>query len=647
MRLVEFALRGVRRFEGGRKLTFQEGYNLLTGPNESGKSTCLAAVLATLEPERLAEGFEALVAGGEAGQARCGLVFLHDSQTCRIVRDLEQGAANLAVLDPATGKFGPHERDAEGVRRWLRETAGMPARRFFDTLLVLERAAMPSAGLRVPGAAARAGDASTGGGAPTLRADAFGAAAPSAPAPALTGSARAARIAELQAEIARLDEMSQVEFALDGVKAKLFEVEAEFGELRKLDQLAADLDSATGEFERLGLDPAQLEQRARNVRGLEEKRRADLASVEAECDALQGEASAPVTPVLRDPLVLGGAAAAAVGLGLGLVFQPASLGALAGLGAVLAGVMRGQQAAQRQRAAQQKLGELDERLRAIEKRFEIETKAVRAAQEALDVSGPEGILERIEAYRTLKARREAVAERRAALGRQKNLPALEAERQRLASEVAALEERLRGFGGTAAFDAGDLKRELAELQGRAPRPSADLGLPGAPWSADSAASARSSGPPGRGPLADGVEGWLEAAARVLGSDRDTLARDVLARAQPLVFPLTSERYRSLAFDADGRLVCVTPGGASLPAALASPATQDALYLALRLAGYALLAKARPWPLFLDDPLVALDDGRLLVACRALKAAARGGGQVIHLSARKLPPAVADSTQSLP
>jgi DNA repair exonuclease SbcCD ATPase subunit len=655
VRLLEFALRGVRRFEGGRKLAFQEGYNLVTGPNDSGKSTLLAALLATLEPERLREDATGVLAGpqpGEPAQARGGLTFLHDGKTYRLVRDLEQGAATLAALEPGSSKYLPQQRDAESVRAWLREVAGMPGPRQFDVLLVISRASMPSA--RAPGLGS--GPASPGrrpedAGVPEfprrVEAAAASAEAPAfeitAPAgPTLTGPARASRIAELKAELGRIEEMGRIEFRLDGVKAKLFEVEAEFGDLRKLDQLAAELDAAIAAFERLGVDPEQLEARARTFKTLSEKRSGDLAAVEAEREALGAAVSVPARPVFKDPLVLGGGAAAVASLVIGVWFPLAAVGALAGLGAALLGAVRDAQAAGRQKAALDALQRLDGREQTIEKRFDIETKAVRAAQETLGVAGPEGLLERIGEYRALKTRRAEVAARREALTRQKNLEALEAERRRLAAEVAELEEALRGFGGTAAFDAGELKRELNLLEGRVkperPAQAAPLETEG-----DGGGPAAGDGP---GALDAAVGAWLEAAARLAGRPRDALARDVLQRAQPLVAPLTTDRFKSLAFDAAGRLVAVGADGRSVPAAGTSPGTQDVVFLALRLAGHTLLARDRSWPLFLDDPLVALDDARLQVACLALKRVARAAGQVIHLSARKLPPALADSVQSL-
>jgi DNA repair exonuclease SbcCD ATPase subunit len=650
VRLLEFALRGVRRFEGGRKLAFQDGYNLVTGPNDSGKSTLLAALLATLEPERLGDGATGLLADpqpGEPAQARGGLTFLHDGTTYRLVRDLEQGAATLAALEPGSSKYLPQQRDAEAVRAWLREVAGMPGPRQFDVLLVIDRAAMPSArdaGLRsAPASAGRAAggaardDAVRLGPAPAL---AFEVAAPAGPT--LTGPARAARIAELKAELGRIEEMGRVEFRLDGVKAKLFEVEAEFGDIRKLDQLAAELDAAVAAFERLGVDPEQLEARARTFTTLLAKRTADLAAVEAEREALGAAVSVPARPILKDPLVLGGTTATVVFLVLGVWFPPAAVGALAGLAAAVVGAVRDAQAAGRQKAALDALQELDGREQTIEKRFDIETKAVRAAQETLGVAGPGGVLERIGEYRALKTRRAEVAARREALTRQKNLEALETERRRLAAEVAELEEALRGFGGTAAFDAGELKRELDLLEGRV---KPERPAPGAPREVEADGGGAAAGD-GRGALGDAVGAWLEAAARLAGRPRDALARELLQRAQPLVAPLTTDRFKSLAFDAAGRLVAVGADGRSVPAAGTSPGTQDVVFLALRLAGHTLLARDRSWPLFLDDPLIALDDARLQVACLALKRVARAAGQVIHLSARKLPPALADSVQSL-
>jgi hypothetical protein len=728
LHLVEFALQGVRRFGAGRKLALGEGYNLLTGSNESGKTTCLLVILATLEPERL-EGnpgplLPALTAGAPVPPPpRCGVVFTHAGRTYRLVRDLVRGAANLGVLDPGSGKFILQQREASAIRLWLREVAGMPARRPFDALFLLERAAMPSA--RLHGASCLGSPSPATAPSGEAGASLTGTAAPAAAAtPLLTGAAREARIAELKAELARIEEMSRIEFSLDGVRARLFELDAEFADVRKLGSLAAELDTAIAEFERLGLDPAQLEARARNFKTLVERREAELAAVEADREAIEARAAAPVTPVVKDRLVLAGAGVTLVCLGVGLWFPAAFAGALAGFGAAAFGTVRDSWAAARRREALAGLAPLEERVQAIEKRFEIETRSVRSAEEALGVSGPEGVLERVEAYRTLKVRREAVEERREALTRQKDFAALEAERGRFTAEVSQLEERLRGFGGTAAFDAGELRRELAVLEGRAappphaghptedhpeeaqpgvptepeapwggargPRsggftrplgqsPSAigqapgapsslrggpgggggDAGIPGATAAGASAAEADDRPAPrsgagasgggaagGGGPLAEAVEAWLEAAARVLGESREGVARELLSKAQPLVAPLTAGRHRSVALDADRGLVAVGADGRTHPAAELSPATQDALYLALRLAGFGLVARARPWPLFLDDPLVALDDVRLAAACRAIGAAARDGGQVLHFAARKLPPALADSAQTL-
>ncbi len=642
MRVTEFALRGLRRFEGGRKLAFQEGYNLLSGPNESGKTTCLLAILATLEPEWLEGRRDSLVPeGAPPGQARTGLVLVHEDRTYRVVRDLEDGAASLGVLDPASGKYQALGRDAEAVRRWLHESAGMPGRRAFETLFCLDRARMPSAADRQGLPGGRAGPAGAGRG--DGQGPAFAAAVPAPPA---SGPAKDARIAELKAELARIEEMGKVEFRLDGVKAKLFEVEAEFGDVRKLDQMASELDRAIAEFEGLGVDPDQLEARARGFKALADRREADLAAVEAEREALELTANTPVTPLQKDPLVLAGGAVTLIGLVGGVIVQGVAALALVGIGTAVVGAIRDTQAAARRKAAYDALASLEDRVQAIEKRFEIETKAVRAAQETLAVAGPGGVVERVEQYRGLKERRQAVAERREAVTRQKNLAALEADRERLAAEVAGLEDELRGFGGTAAFDAGDLKRELDILEGRAaPAPAA--ALPDDTGGFDIGGDLLEPGGRGGGPsvLGAAIEAWLDAAARILPNSREGIARELLLRAQPMVAPLTANLYRSLAFDGDGRLLAVGAEGRARPAADVSPGTQDVLYLALRLAGHIMVVRERAFPLFLDDPLGALDDTRLPVACRALKAAARGG-QIIHTTVRRLPPALADNAQSL-
>lgn len=116
--------------------------------------------------------------------------------------------------------------------------------------------------------------------------------------------------------------------------------------------------------------------------------------------------------------------------------------------------------------------------------------------------------------------------------------------------------------------------------------------------------------------------------------RDSHRSAMLARASEAFAALSRGAYAGLSAEPDGaqeRLVVLPAAGGAKLAADLSKGTRFQLYLALRIAGYAELARSRPTvPFVADDIMETFDDGRATAAFTLLGQMSHHG-QVIYLT----------------
>lgn len=116
--------------------------------------------------------------------------------------------------------------------------------------------------------------------------------------------------------------------------------------------------------------------------------------------------------------------------------------------------------------------------------------------------------------------------------------------------------------------------------------------------------------------------------------RDSHRSAMLARASEAFAALSRGAYAGLSAEPDGaqeRLVALPAAGGAKLAADLSKGTRFQLYLALRIAGYAELARSRPTvPFVADDIMETFDDGRATAAFTLLGQMSHHG-QVIYLT----------------
>jgi uncharacterized protein YhaN len=122
VRISRLRLGAFRRFEM-LDLEFAPGLNLVRGPNESGKSTIVGAILAALfeKPGATSAAARSLRRWGSPDAPRIELEFTQDGERFLLVKDF---AARKAVLEPLDG--GPRLDTQKAIENRVQELVGFP-----------------------------------------------------------------------------------------------------------------------------------------------------------------------------------------------------------------------------------------------------------------------------------------------------------------------------------------------------------------------------------------------------------------------------------------------------------------------------------------------------------------------------------------
>ncbi len=101
----EIVLEGVRCFKALRRIPMKPGFNLVYGPNETGKSTLNECLFLLLDPLRKVGEEEEYPSWGPPGNSRAGLILQEGQDVYRLTRDFVNGQVTFSQLNPQTKKF--------------------------------------------------------------------------------------------------------------------------------------------------------------------------------------------------------------------------------------------------------------------------------------------------------------------------------------------------------------------------------------------------------------------------------------------------------------------------------------------------------------------------------------------------------------
>jgi hypothetical protein len=602
MHWVEFALQGVRGFLPSVRVSLKPGYWTLL-PNTPG------APLVGLTSELCfpdGRGGDARYASAEGGNTSKAALWIvgRDRTTYRILRELGRSGA-LHRVNPATRGHDLVTEEPTEMAQFLRAQVGFPPRGRYETLFTFTPAQLPSKRpKRSAGQAARPG-----------------ASLPAPEAPVDPAQARV-RLAELEKEMATSSEVERLQFRADGVSAQVFQLETKVKAVQALEQELGEAQRALHQaptVEGLGLI-SDIVERAKGFPALVAKVDETLAKLEAERQVDVVRTPNP-TPLQHDARFWAGLALGAAALLTGasvtgslkyiaLVDIPAF-----GLAALVA--LKRVEDFQWAELAVRRGDRLGDREKQVREQFETEAQPVRNAMSILGVEQPHEIVLALEEHGRAA---EKVSDLQKRLQQAKLNPEYVAASTQLA-ELRAEQEALNAKlaeKGSYVRDAREVEREMARMRealSPAPRRNSNPGLP--------AAQA------GDG-LDDFTPALVNAAADLLTMDVQSLGARIGDRCAQYLGALTDGRVERLEVTHEGQGVARV-GGKQIPVGQVDARDVDWVWLSLRLTLLERLVAVEPMPILLEDMATGMDEGRLPMVGRMLKALG-GATQVLHVTA---------------
>ncbi len=640
--ISEVVVQGIRRFGDVRRFTLAPGYNVLYGLSAAGKSTLYDVVLSLLfarPPEGEPEAFKSLLPQGQTA-CRAGMSLTVDGQVFRILKDYLQKTVTLSKQLPDR-KFELVASDRPQIERWLKDVAHVDSGAAFGRLFTLTKADLPST---TEGAAVTPvrRDLMDTGFEDRLR--------------AMGLAEKRELLAKLIDEYRRHAEMKTTEFLQDGLRTKLFEVEAL---LRKRDEARSKISEINLELkdiEKVPKLPDGIDERIDAYKRHQKQKEAELEHLLPRQDEAHGELMSLVPSgfeekdfrAMRSPLDMLVMTAkkdrqfqigiAAMAGGIGLSFVVPAIGALLAIGGLAFSViyrlfMTVMKSKETFDATKKSVDAIDEQVRLIERKWDIETTVVRNLMKAYDTDSPSEMKE-IESKRdSLAAKRKGFEETIASLTLANGERDLDKEHAKLSKQIASIDERLAELSGKMSTDTKEIEpqierldRDVARAEGRKPTSRGKL------FGTEEGDEADMS----RNAIMNVVETWCATRKADLGK----LLRSIQESFAKNVRAVSGGKITDAQFDASGSVMAREENRAPVPFESLDGLGKDSVYLALRLTLFQLESKGSGRPVILLDDPFDFEDARLALLSRAFKALGPDA-QVLHLTSRPVHQRVAD------
>ncbi len=656
MELVEVVLQGVKGSPQLSRWAFGNGVCVVpAGDREQLVARAAYELLAGITDGQIANA----VLPGEAGaQGRAGVVVVgRDQRRYRVLWDLASGRRALQlqngdkwdvitstqaeILQALTATVGFPQQDAL-QELFFAFTDDLPSRRK-DLVVAADKSGKnPKAPSSTPGFSSSGKPLPPGfGDAPPSRSEGkplppgFGD-AEKRPRSRWSGQPESmlrARLAEINEATAAADAVTNIEFEVDGLQKRMFEMESRLKPLVELNRQVTGLDEQLQRYAYLDPLPADFLEQSHSASMAETDREADLRRLASERERvieaaghLSDEVSGiqrrggprPMQAAMQDPLVKFGIAGGVAAIVLAVVggFMNDGLRWLALLdipafGAAVFGGIRLLNGLEEGASIRLKLARLDAEKKVIEGRFAIDKEQiVRLLQRAqLKREQLPEVEEHWVKREELRQRRGGVVEQRDQAQQSGDLLTVQAEQSQVQARIRELEDKLQ----TSARDYGpassELLREKDEIEDvlrgggdeEQPKPSLDDLLGPSSSFLSSSSSAASGSASSEAPLAYDVgQRIVRLASDVLLANLDDTMARLGPRASQMAQALTDRRFTEVRFGGKAEVLVFEPASSlEKPFGGLSPEDRDLIALALRLATVEAFAKKERMPVVFD------------------------------------------------
>lgn len=742
----EIALEGVRCFHGQCRIGLKQGYNLVYGPNESGKSTVLECIEVLLDPARQISENEAFPTWGPPGNSRAGLVISEGGQTYRVTRDFVNGMVSLGKLNPNTKKFDIIAQDHAQANSILRQQLKLPSIDIYRKLFVIDKEDIPSGRPKVIVQQIAAPAANPAGGASGAMPGSMPGQMPMQAAPppgyGLPPEEIKSRIDQLKQQLEQVNKTGKIQYEIDGLEAKLFDIENKTKEIKAMENKAEQIESSLKSLKSLLELPPDIikrieffeeSQREHNHRVNEIDNR--LGASKMKYGALHNR-----MPFFKERNFIIGAVCVIGGILVNImapedmpILKPLPpLAIIAGLGLIFWVLWNEFSSRTNETEAHGVLKKAEEERHEEEKKFEVEGSVIKRLMSDAGVDNVSDLHQKLKEFQKRRQTIEELNVKIEKLKKESNYSQLTRDKKEFEERVQLLSRELQASGGGGfTQDPADIQRQLDSLlyalnnpnspppasaapapmpmQGAMPYgagaplpPMPDMTMPsggsmlppppmtpampmpgpstggaaggdylgggddylsgGADYNTGSqgqqpqvfnpdqtVASAgqktASSSSGGGGGIDTMVDELWAAAEQLTGMNRSTIIMQVGERFKVYINAFTGKKYNDGDLSSEKNLSLRSATGSYVDLKDLSPSTQDAAWLALKIALMENLSKQFNLPVLLDDPLRNLDDSRLAMVSKALKRIG-AAGQVVLLSTQRAHSKICDTTVSL-
>lgn len=447
MQITEFVVQGLGQAQQPVRISCSPGHNTIV---------CTSAEIATKLQAALA--YLLFPMGGmrsgdlrPPASGRFGLILQKGDKKWRLMRDFMSHKMSLAQFRKDTGNFDEIASQPDAIAEQLNQLFGLPQRESYLRLFTLHhfRSTLTRAVV-------------------TATSDE-------------TSAEDQVRIEELRTKLSYGDEIRDLEYEIDELDRKNFELEAQWKEIQALEaelnesQQSQKKHAAESADQRAAL-PADIEERVAAFLELGQRKQAELEKLKRQHDkASRALNSINSSELYKNHYVTGGAAAALLMLILAFALPAMKIvgvvGTIAGLGCSVFGFFQWSSSNQEQGELTKKSGQLDHDLKSVEKRYDIEMSSMRHLMRRLNVAEPRELLKLARSHVESQTNVSGLEQRLAQAKKEcdydtlnKTMTESQLRREKLQSRLATLGEEIG--------DPTTLRMELEQLEGG----SAELGF---------------------------------------------------------------------------------------------------------------------------------------------------------------------------